>query len=31
MPGPAAANWGENLGQPFCGSGPDAGAIETGC
>jgi hypothetical protein len=30
-PGPAAVDWGEDVGLPFCGAGPDVGAVETGC
>jgi hypothetical protein len=25
------ANWGANVGLPYCGSAPDVGAVETGC
>lgn len=31
VPGPAAIDWGEVVGVPYCGAGPDIGAVETGC
>ena len=31
VPGPAAIDWGEVVGLPYCGAGPDLGAVETGC
>ena len=30
-PGPTAVDWGEYVGIAYCGSGPDIGAVETGC
>jgi hypothetical protein len=31
VPGPSAVDWGEYVGVPYCGAGPDIGARETGC
>ena len=31
VPGAVAADWGEDVGVPFCGVGPDIGAVETNC
>ncbi|HEY8207145.1 MAG TPA: right-handed parallel beta-helix repeat-containing protein [Myxococcaceae bacterium] len=31
MPGPPAVDWGEYVGVPWCGAGPDIGAVESGC
>ncbi|WP_426751431.1 right-handed parallel beta-helix repeat-containing protein [Myxococcus sp. Y35] len=30
-PGPMAQDSGEDIGMPFCGAGPDIGAVELGC